>query len=152
MGSHRRADPSVPIVGEEILRTAQREIRILVASEHVTITEATYAAGERIAAPHVHHEHTDAFYVLDGELTFEIGHEATPITVPSGGFVSVPSGVAHSVRNAGDRPARWLTIHARDGGFAAFMRGLRDGVEVEWDIAAVPRDGGLPASAAVFRQ
>jgi len=29
------------------------------------------------------------------------------------------------------RPARWLTIHAHDGGFAAFMRGARDGVEVE---------------------
>ena len=152
MVSRRPADPSVPIVGEEIHRTAQREIRILVASEHVTITEATYAAGERVAAPHVHGEHTDAFYVLDGELTFEIGCEATTITVSSGGFVAVPPGVAHSVRNAGDRPARWLTIHARDGGFAAFMRGLRDGVEVEWDIAAVPRDGGLSAGATVIRQ
>lgn len=152
MVSRRPADPSVPIVGDEILRTAQREIRILVASDDATITEATYAAGERIAAPHVHDEHTDAFYVLDGELTFEIGREATTITVPSGGFVSVPPGVAHSVRNASNGSARWLTIHARDGGFAAFVRGLRDGVEVEWDIAAVPRDGGLSASAAVIRQ
>ena len=32
------------------------------------------------------------------------------------------------------RPARWLTIHAHDGGFAAFMRGARDGVEVEVDF------------------
>jgi hypothetical protein len=29
------------------------------------------------------------------------------------------------------------------------MRGVRDGVEVEWDISAVPAEGGLPASAAV---
>jgi hypothetical protein len=36
-------------------------------------------------------------------------------------------------------------------GFAAFMRGIRDGVEVEWDIAAVPADGGLPASEAIVR-
>ena len=50
----------------------------------------------------------------------------------------MPPGVAHSFRNDGDRPARWLTIHAHDGGFAAFMRGIRDGVEVEWDISAVP--------------
>jgi hypothetical protein len=49
------------------------------------------------------------------------------------------------------RPARWLSIHARDGGFAAFMRGVRDGVEVEWDISAVPPDGGLPASEAIVR-
>ena len=99
----------------------------------------------------MHGEHTDAFYVLDGELTFEIGCEATTITVSSGGFVAVPPGVAHSLRNGSDRPARWLTIHAPDGGFAAFMRGIRDGVEVEWDISAVPPDGGLPASDAIVQ-
>jgi hypothetical protein len=38
---------------------------------------------------------------------------------------------------------RWLTIHARDGGFAAFMRGGRDRTDGEWDISAVPADGGL---------
>ena len=69
----------------------------------------------------------------------------------SGGFVAVPPGVAHSFRNHSDRPARWLTIHAPDGGFAAFMRGVRDGVEVEWDISAVPADGGLPESEAIVR-
>ena len=64
----------VPIIGKEaILRREKREISILVASEEVTITQAQYAPGEQIAAPHVHHEHTDAFYVLEGELTFEIG-------------------------------------------------------------------------------
>ena len=142
----------VPIIGgEAILRREKREITILVASEEVTITEAQYAPGEQVAAPHVHHEHTDAFYVLEGELTFEIGREAKTITVSSGGFVAAPPEVAHSLRNDSDRPARWLTIHARDGGFAAFMRGIRDGVEVEWDIAAVPPDGGLPASDAIVR-
>lgn len=142
----------VPAIGEEpIIRSEKREIGILVASEGVTITHARYAAGEQVAARHVHHEHTDAFYVLEGELTFEIGREATTFTVSSGGFVAAPPGVAHSVRNDSDHPARWLTIHARDGGFAAFMRGLRDAVEVEWDISTVPPDGGLPASEAIIR-
>ena len=142
----------VPITdGEPILRREKREISILVASEEVTITHARCPAGEQVAGPHVHHEHTDAFYVLEGELTFEIGREAKTITVSSGGFVAAPPEVAHSLRNDSDRPARWLTIHARDGGFAAFMRGIRDGVEVEWDISAVPADGGLPASEAIVR-
>ena len=141
-----------PIIGgEAILRGEKREITILVASEEVTITEAQYAPGEQVAAPHVHHEHTDAFYVLEGELTFEIGREAKTITVSAGGFVAAPPEVAHSLRNDSDCPARWLTIHARDGGFAAFMRGIRDGVEVEWDISAVPADGGLPESEAIVR-
>ncbi len=140
----------VPITdGEAILRRERREISILVAREEVTITHARYAAGEQVAGPHVHHEHTDAFYVLEGELTFVIGREAETVTVSSGGFVAAPPGVAHSFRNDGDRPASWLTIHTPDGGFAAFMRGVRDGVKVEWDISAVPADGGLPASEAI---
>jgi mannose-6-phosphate isomerase-like protein (cupin superfamily) len=142
----------VPITGgEAILRREKREIGILVAREDVTVTHALYSAGEQVAGPHVHHQHTDAFYVLEGELTFEIGREAKTITVSSGGFVAAPPEAAHSLRNDSDRPARWLTIHARDGGFAAFMRGIRDGVEVEWDISAVPPDGGLPASDAIVR-
>ena len=140
----------VPIIGgEAILRREKRAISILVAREEVTITHARYAAGEQVAGAHVHHEHTDAFYVLEGELTFEIGREAETITVPSGGFVAAPPLVAHSLRNDIGRPARWLTIHARDGGFAAFMRGARDGGEVEWDVSAVPADGGLPAREAI---
>jgi quercetin dioxygenase-like cupin family protein len=140
----------VPITdGEPLLRSEKREISILAAREEVTITHARYAAGERVAGPHVHHEHTDAFYVLEGELTFEIGREAKTITVSAGGFVAAPPQMAHSFRNDGDRPARWLTIHVHDGGFAAFMRGARLGVEVEWDISAVPAEGGLPASEAI---
>ncbi len=139
----------VPISGGEvILRGEKREISILLARKEVTITHARYSAGEQVAGPHVHHEHTDAFYVLEGELTFEIGREAETITVSSGGFVAAPPGVAHSLRNDSDRPARWVTIHAHDGGFAAFMRGTRDGVKVDWDIAPVPTGGGLPASQA----
>jgi quercetin dioxygenase-like cupin family protein len=135
--------------GEAILRREKPEISILVAREEVTITHGRYAAGEQVAGSHIHHEHTDAFYVLEGELTFEVGREAETITASSGGLVAVPPKVAHSFRNDGDRPASWLTIHARDGGFAAFMRGVRDGLEVEWDISAVRADGGLPASEAV---
>jgi mannose-6-phosphate isomerase-like protein (cupin superfamily) len=134
--------------GDPLVRNGEREGSILLASEPITITHARYAAGQQVAGPHIHHEHTDAFYVLEGELTFEIGREAKTITVAAGGFLAAPPGVAHSFRTDGDRPARWLTIHAHDGGFAAFMRGLRDGVTVEWDISPVPADGGLPASHA----
>jgi hypothetical protein len=61
----------------------------------------------------------------------------------------VPPGVAHSLRNGSDSRARWLTIHAPDGGFAAFMRVVRDGVKVEWDISTVGAGVGLPQSKAI---
>ena len=134
--------------GETILRSERRELSLLLAREEITVIHGRFSPGEEIAGPHVHHEHTDSFYVLEGELTFELGREGQTITVSSGGFVSVPPGVAHALRTAGDRPAQWLTIHTPDGGFAAFMRGMRDGIEVEWDFAAVPADGGLPAGEA----
>ena len=134
---------------EPILRSDRREISLLVAAENLSLTYASQAAGERVASRHIHHQHTDAFYVLEGELTFEIGAERETVKIGAGGVVAAPPGVAHAFRTAGSRPARWLTIHTRDGGFAAFMRGIRDGIQIDWDIAPVPADGGLPADQAI---
>ena len=128
-----------------------RRIKILVESDELTVVEGSSSTREQVAGPHVHHEHADAFYVLEGELTFEVGRERARTTVSRGGFVAVPPNVSHSFSHDADTPARWLTIHAPDGGFATFMRGMRDGIKVDWDIAAVPSDGGLPASAATIR-
>ena len=139
-----------PPDGEPIVRSETREITLLVAREVLTVIESRCAPGERIAGPHVHHEHADSFHVLEGELVFELGREAETIVLGAGGFVSVPQRVMHAFRTGGDGPSRWLTIHTPDGGFAAFMRGNRDGVRVEWDIAPVPPDGGLPASEATI--
>jgi hypothetical protein len=52
--------------GEPLVHTPTREARILAAREELTIISARYAAGERIAGPHIHHRHTDAFYVPEG--------------------------------------------------------------------------------------
>jgi mannose-6-phosphate isomerase-like protein (cupin superfamily) len=134
---------------EPILRTDRREISLLVATDSLSLTLANQAADEHVAGPHIHHEHMDAFYVLEGELTFEIGAERETITVGAGTLVAAPPSLAHAFRTGSKQPARWLTIHAPDGGFTAFMRGLRDGVAVEWDIAPVPPDGGLPAARAI---
>lgn len=136
---------------ETIVRSPEREIAIVAATESVSVTRGRFAPGERVAGPHLHREHTDAFYVLEGELTIELGSEARTVTAGPGGFVAIPPGVVHAVRNDGDRFGAGLSIHAPDGGFAAFMRGIRDGVEVEWDIAAAPPGGGLPAAEAVVR-
>jgi mannose-6-phosphate isomerase-like protein (cupin superfamily) len=142
----------VPTAGEreQILDSPARQASFVIAGEDLTITHARYAAGEHVAGRHIHRRHTDAFYVLEGEVIFEIGPKAETVTVSAGGFVAAPPGLAHAFRVAYSGPASWLTIHAPDGGFAAFMRGLRDGSEVEWDIAPVPADGGLPADHAII--
>ncbi len=126
---------------EPILRGDAREISLLVVRENLSLTHASRAAGEHVAGAHVH-EHSEAFYVLAGELTFRIGAEQETVTAGTGALVAVPPGVVHSYDTAGDQPACWLVIHAPDGGFAAAMRGLRDNVQVDWDIVPVPTDGG----------
>jgi mannose-6-phosphate isomerase-like protein (cupin superfamily) len=109
---------------------ASSAIAVLVAREDLSVTRASCEPGERITRPHVHREHTDAFYVLAGELTFEIGSETK--TVGAGGFIAVPRNVVHSFHNAGAGPARWLTIHTPDAGFADFIRGSA----TDWDVSA----------------
>jgi mannose-6-phosphate isomerase-like protein (cupin superfamily) len=118
--------------------------------EDLTITHARYAAGEHVAGRHIHHQHTDAFYILEGKVIFEIGPEAETITVSAGGFVAAPPGLAHSFRVADTGPARWLTIHAPDGGLRRLHARPRDDIQFEWDIAAARAKGGLPADHAII--
>jgi mannose-6-phosphate isomerase-like protein (cupin superfamily) len=70
------------------------------------------AAG-RVLEAHVHAEEDDAFYILEGELTFTFGGEEVP--APPGTFVLVPPGIEHGFRNDGDGPVRMLNIHAPAG-------------------------------------
>ena len=70
------------------------------------------AAGRELEA-HVHAEEDDAFYILEGELTFTYGGEQA--VAPPGTFVLVPPGVEHGFRNDGAIPVRMLNIHAPAG-------------------------------------
>ncbi len=76
----------------------------------------------RVLEEHVHADEDDAFYILEGELTFGLGGELVP--APPGTFVLVPPGVSHGFRNDGEGPVRMLNIHA-PGGFDRRI-GLRD--------------------------
>jgi mannose-6-phosphate isomerase-like protein (cupin superfamily) len=51
---------------------------------------------------HVHHAHDETFYVVEGSFEFTLGVER--ISMPRGGFLSVPRGTPHTFRNAGSRP------------------------------------------------
>ena len=62
---------------------------------------------------HVHDDEDDAFYILDGELTFVLDEDHVP--APEGTFVLVPPGVNHTFLNPLDRPTRVLNIHAPAG-------------------------------------
>jgi mannose-6-phosphate isomerase-like protein (cupin superfamily) len=135
---------------ETISDSKQRNVVLLAAHEQVTITWTRYAQGERGPDLHVHHEHTEAFYVLEGDVMFELGAAAEQTTVGPGTFVAVPPYVPHSFTAVSDEDARWLNFHAPERGFADFLRSLREGSPIEWDSFDVPEDGGRPASDALI--
>jgi mannose-6-phosphate isomerase-like protein (cupin superfamily) len=71
-----------------------------------------FAPGRELEA-HVHPDEDDAFYIVEGELTFVIGDET--VAAAPGTFVLVPPGVEHGFRNDGEDPVRMLNIHAPAG-------------------------------------
>lgn len=134
---------------EVIAATETRDLVILAAQPELTVTRGRMASGERLTGPHVHHDHVDAFYVLDGAVTFELGPDVTRIVVPAGGFIAIPPGVIHGFLIDSGSPASYLNLHAPDAGFAEFIRGLYDGSAVAWDSHDAPDDGGVSPDAAV---
>ena len=137
-----------PPRGETITDGEHREVILLIAREEKSMTWSRYGPGEKGPDPHIHREHTDAFYVLAGTLRFEIGRERERVEATAGTYVAVPPNLVHSFSNEGRDEARFLNFHTPDGGFAAYMRGRRDGEEVGFDSFDPPADGGLPAAAA----
>jgi quercetin dioxygenase-like cupin family protein/ketosteroid isomerase-like protein len=148
-------EPAVAIVvppgdGETITALERRDVALLADREEISVTWSRYAPGEVGPDPHVHREHTDAWYVLDGELTFRLGPEAERVRAAAGSFVAVPPNLVHSFANEGAEAARFLNFHTPDGGFAAYMRGRRDGLDTGFDSHDPPADGGLGAGEAVI--
>jgi mannose-6-phosphate isomerase-like protein (cupin superfamily) len=61
-----------------------------------------------IAAPHLHREEDEAWYVLEGRLGFRVGDDE--VEAGPGEGVLVPSGTPHSYWNAAAVPTRYLLV------------------------------------------
>lgn len=70
-------------------------------------------AGSPGPLPHLHRNHEETFYVLEGELAVRIGERK--ITAPAGSFVVIPRGVVHQPSNPGTEPTRVLLIFSPSG-------------------------------------
>jgi mannose-6-phosphate isomerase-like protein (cupin superfamily) len=55
-----------------------------------------------------HHDFDEAFYVLEGELIFQVGDAL--ITKRAGEFAFAPRNVVHTFANHSDAPARYLLV------------------------------------------
>ena len=82
-------------------------------------TGGKYAMLEAIVSPgggpppHVHSREDEGFYILEGEITFQIGNER--LVAKAGTFANMPVGTPHAFKNESSRPARMVVTLAPAG-------------------------------------
>jgi quercetin dioxygenase-like cupin family protein len=135
-----------PGEGETVTDRPERTLRILAELDELIVTWFRYEPGEKGPDPHVHHHHTDAFYVLEGELEVSLGPELQTVRATPGSFAAAPPNVVHTFRNASDATAIFLNLHVPSLGFGDHMRGRNPA----FDQHDPPADGGGPFAEAVF--
>jgi quercetin dioxygenase-like cupin family protein len=99
-----------------------------------SVYDNTIPPGSPGPRPHLHLNHEETFYVLEGELTVRVGQRT--MTAPAGSFVVVPRGVAHQPSNPGTQPTRVLLIFSPAG----MDRFFEEAAEERMPLAAVPED------------
>jgi quercetin dioxygenase-like cupin family protein len=85
------------------------------------------------------HEFDEAFYVLDGELTFQLEDEL--FTAGPGALAFAPGGVDHTLANLGDAPARYVLLCTPAGFEGYFARLAAEAAGEEppaWALAPTP--------------
>jgi quercetin dioxygenase-like cupin family protein len=135
-----------PGEGETVVDRPEKTLRILAELDDVIVTWFRYAPGEKGPAAHVHHHHTDAFYVLEGEIEVSLGPEPQTVRATPGTFAAAPPDVVHTFRNASDETAIFLNLHAPASGFGDHIRGENP----SFDQHDPPPDGGRPFADAVL--
>jgi quercetin dioxygenase-like cupin family protein len=116
--------------------------QVLVRSEEndgrVGVVESTTQPG--FGGPPLHHHPFDElFYVLEGELTFQVDDEV--FTRGAGEYVFAPGGTVHTFANRSDAPARYLLVITPGGFERYFARIAADnagGGPPEWAQAGWP--------------
>lgn len=106
--------------GEVITDRPGRRLVIKADTPELCVTETLHGPGEEGTAPHFHKLHSDAFYVLEGELMVMVAgveHVLRP-----GGFALAPPNVVHCFENRSDGEVRFLNFHAPAAGFADYLR------------------------------
>jgi quercetin dioxygenase-like cupin family protein len=99
-----------------------------------SLLESVLPAGGRIP-PHVHHNEDEATYVLEGELSVEMG-EST-LRAEAGTYLVLPHDVPQGFTNPGPGPCRFLTMFMPGGNEQFF----EDAAEL-----ARANDGAPPAA------
>jgi quercetin dioxygenase-like cupin family protein len=105
-----------PGEGEQVGRYGHR---VLTELPHIEALELFFPADFEGVDPHTHSDHTDSFYVLEGEVEFL--QDGDWHRVGPGTFLSVPPNVEHGFRPCGV-DFRLLNLHTPNVGFIGRLR------------------------------
>jgi quercetin dioxygenase-like cupin family protein len=94
--------------------------RILAELPDLEVIELHFGPDFEGVDPHTHADHTDSFYVLEGEAEFTVGDRV--MRAGPGSYVAAPAGVVHGFRVAGDADLHMLNLHSPNTGFAERLR------------------------------
>ena len=133
----------------ELIENEDRKLFVKSSWEQMDFLEYEGGPNYEGAGPHFHKLHVDSFYVLEGELEFQVGsetHRAGP-----GVFVSVPPRIVHAFTNPGPGSVRFLNVHSPACGFTEYIRARNSGEDIDperfdmWDT-----EQGGPAGAVLL--
>jgi quercetin dioxygenase-like cupin family protein len=110
----------VPPGDGERLIGRERVACIKASLPELTLSVFELQAGFEGPEPHRHDDHVDSFYVLEGDIEFQLGNET--VRAGPGTFFAAPPGIVHTFTNPGPAGARLLNMHTPDAGFADFLR------------------------------
>jgi quercetin dioxygenase-like cupin family protein len=85
------------------------------------------------------HAFDEAFYVLDGELSFQLDEQVT--AVGAGELIFAPRGVPHTLANLTESPARYLLVLTPSGFEREFARRTANEAGVkppDWALQPIP--------------
>jgi quercetin dioxygenase-like cupin family protein len=98
-----------------------------------------------VATPlHVHTRESEAFYVLEGTMTYRAGDAVHRLA--AGWFIYLPSGIPHAFRVTGDAPVRFLGLTLPGG-----LMDLYSQVGIPAAERRLPGNDGLPMQTEISR-
>ncbi|MGH2824617.1 MAG: cupin domain-containing protein [Thermoleophilaceae bacterium] len=125
--------PSVPNLRTNVLLRSEET------GGHVSVTEIVVPPHS--GGPPLHtHDFDEAFYMLAGELIFQV--EDTQLTKAAGQASFAPRNVAHTLANHSDAPARYLLICTPAGFERHWARTAAEAAGIEppqWALQPIPK-------------
>lgn len=108
---------------------------------HLTSHRSIFQPGKDGAPPHLHHEATELFFVLSGELRVLTGEQL--VELHQGDFLLVPPNTPHAFEAAGRAPAEVLFVLTQARPRFGYYRLLESAYRGETDWAEVAATSDL---------